>query len=231
MKLFSLLAFSVFSALPLFAADGLRITFSPETYSKKTKLPEKWHLQGKLFTAKPDYEIVFDKALNTNVLRVTTDKASGAILYDITGVLQKYPVMRWKWRVDALPKGADGRYPDVDDQAISLYVGVGRISTNSVSYRWDTETPKQSRGNVAYGAGMVKVDWLTLRNKEDLVGVWHTDQVNAAEDLKRICGGKLPDHDVALSICTNSQYTKSRVQADVAWIEFLPLEALKEKTE
>ena len=108
MKLFSLLAFSVFSALPLFAADGLRITFSPETYSKKAKLPEKWHLQGKLFTSKPDYEIVFDKELNTNVLRVTTDKASGAILYDITGVLQKYPVMRWKWRVDALPKGADG---------------------------------------------------------------------------------------------------------------------------
>ena len=77
----------------------------------------------------------------------------------------------------------------------------------------------------------MKVDWLTLRNKEDQVGVWHTDQVNAAEDLKRICGGTLPDHDVALSICTNSQYTKSRVQADVAWIEFLPLEALKEKTE
>ena len=80
MKFFPLLAFAVLSALPLFAADGLRITFSPETYSKKTKLPEKWHLQGKLFTAKPDYEIVFDKALNTNVLRVTTDKASGAIL-------------------------------------------------------------------------------------------------------------------------------------------------------
>ena len=80
MKFFPLLAFAVLSALPLFAADGLRITFSPETYSKKTKLPEKWHLQGKLFTAKPDYEIVFDKALNTNVLRVTTATFSaGAI--------------------------------------------------------------------------------------------------------------------------------------------------------
>ncbi|OLA17450.1 MAG: hypothetical protein BHW14_00870 [Coprococcus sp. 43_8] len=57
---------------------------------------------------------------------------------------------------------------------------------------------------------MVKVDWITLRNKEDKVGVWHVDQVNAAEDLKRICGGTLPDHDVG-------------IKAEVAYIEFLPL--------
>lgn len=217
------LCFAALTALPLFSEEGLRLTFSPERYSKSERLPGGWELKGKLFTAKPSYEVVYDRELRMNVLRIEANRASGAILYDITGVLQKYPIMRWKWRVDSLPKGADGRKEEVDDQAVSIYVGVGRISTNSVSYRWDTETPKQTRGNASYGAGMVKVDWITLRNKEDKVGVWHVDQVNAAEDLKRICGGTLPDHDVALSICSNSQYTKSRIKAEVAYIEFLPL--------
>lgn len=223
MKLSRPLFFSALFALPLFAVDDFRITFSPERYSESDKLPDGWHLKGKLFTAKPTYQIVYDKELKTNVLRVTANRASGTILYNITGVLQKYPIMRWKWRVDALPKGADGRNPDADDQAIAIYIGIGSISTNSISYRWDTETPKQTRGKVSYGAGMVKVDWITLRNKEDKVGVWYVDQVNAAEDLKRICGGKLPDSDVALSICSNSQYTKSKITAEVAYIEFLPL--------
>ncbi len=217
------LCFAALTVCPLFSEEGLRLTFSPDRYSKSDRLPEGWELKGKLFTSKPVYEIVYDKELKTNVLRVTADRGSGAILYDITGVLQKYPIMRWKWRVDQLPKGGDGRNPDADDQAVAIYVGVGRVSTNSVSYRWDAETPKQTRGNVKYGAGMVKVDWITLRNKEDKVGVWHVDQVNAAEDLKRICGGTLPDRDVALSICSNSQYTKSKIAAEVAYIEFLPL--------
>ena len=228
MKTLRLFLLAALTALPVFA-DGVRITFSADRYSKSDKLPDGWVLKGKLFTAKPSYEIVYDKDLKTDVLRIRADRASGTILYDITGILQKYPVMRWKWRVDSLPKDADGRVPERDDQALAIYVGAGRVATNSISYRWDTDTPKQTRGKVAYGAGMVKVDWITLRNKEDKTGVWYVDQVNAAEDLKRICDGKLPDRDVALSICSNSQYTKSDITAEIVYIEFLPLDKGGEK--
>lgn len=228
MKPLRLLLLAALTAFPVFA-DGVRITFSSDRYSKSDKLPDGWVLKGKLFTAKPTYEVVYDKDLKMDVLRIRADRASGTLLYDITGILQKYPIMRWKWRVDSLPKDADGRVPERDDQALSVYVGAGRISTNSMSYRWDTDTPKQTRGKAAYGAGMVKVDWITLRNKEDKVGIWYVDQVNAAEDLKRICDGKLPDHDVALSICSNSQYTRSDITAEIAYIEFLPLDGSREK--
>ena len=228
MKPLRLLLLAALTAFPVFA-DGVRITLSSDRYSKSDKLPDGWVLKGKLFTAKPPYEVVYDKDLKTDVLRIRADRASGTLLYDITGILQKYPIMRWKWRVDSLPKDADGRVPERDDQALSVYVGAGRISTNSISYRWDTDTPKQTRGKASYGAGMVKVDWITLRNKEDKVGIWYVDQVNAAEDLKRICGGKLPDHDVALSICSNSQYTRSDITAEIAYIEFLPLDGSGEK--
>ena len=154
MKPLRLLLLAALTAFPVFA-DGVRITFSSDRYSKSDKLPDGWVLKGKLFTAKPTYEVVYDKDLKMDVLRIRADRASGTLLYDITGILQKYPIMRWKWRVDSLPKDADGRVPERDDQALSVYVGAGRISTNSMSYRWDTDTPKQTRGKAAYGAGMV----------------------------------------------------------------------------
>ena len=108
MKPLRLLLLAALTAFPVFA-DGVRITFSSDRYSKSDKLPDGWVLKGKLFTAKPTYEVVYDKDLKTDVLRIRADRASGTLLYDITGILQKYPIMRWKWRVDSLPKDADGR--------------------------------------------------------------------------------------------------------------------------
>ena len=69
----------------------------------------------------------------TYVVEKCTDSATGAVLtvfsVDATGALMcqpkvdlnKYPVMRWKWRAITLPKGADGRDPRKDDQAMVLY--------------------------------------------------------------------------------------------------------------
>ena len=210
------------ACLCLFAADSVKIEFTGKNFDESEKLPEKWVLKGKLFTRKPAYEIVRDKD-GQEALRIDVDRATGTILYDISGILQKYPIMRWKWKALSLPKGADGRDSGKDDQVIAVYIGVGTVSTNSRAYRWETETPKGYTGNVRYGAGMVKVNWTCLRNKTDGLNKWYTEEVNAAEDLKKICGGKLPEKDVAVSISSNSQYTKSKAAAEIEYIEFLPL--------
>ena len=211
----------IFAAL--FAADSVRIDFNRKNFDESEKLPKKWALKGKLFTRKPTYEIVRAKD-GQEALRINVDRATGTILYDISGVLQKYPIMRWKWRVLSLPKNADGRETEMDDQVIAVYIGVGTVSSNSRAYRWETETPKGYTGDVRYGGGMVKVNWTCLRNKKDGIGKWYTEEVNAAEDLKKICGGTLPEKDVAVSISSNSQYTKSKASAEIEYIEFLPLE-------
>ncbi len=218
--LFSLLSMAV---VGLIAADSVRIDFNRKNFDESEKLPKNWGLKGKLFTRKPTYEIVRAKD-GQEALRINVDRATGTILYDISGVLQKYPIMRWKWRVLSLPKDADGREPEKDDQVIGVYVGVGTVSTNSRAYRWETVTPKGYTGDVRYGGGMVKVNWTCLRNQTDGIGKWYTEEVNAAEDLKKICGGKLPEKDVAVSISSNSQYTKSKASAEIEYIEFLPLE-------
>lgn len=223
MKFLLLLAMALSLAVSA-AENGLKLTFSSKRFSDG--IPEKWGFQGKFFTNKPVYKIVKDRD-GQEVLRISVNKASGTILYDISGILEKYPIMRWKWKVNSLPANADGRDPDRDDQVIAVYVGYGKLGSDSVAYRWETETPKGTKGQARYGGGMVKVNWVALRSKADKTGIWYTEEVNAAEDLKKILGGKLPDNEIAVSISSNSQYTKTAASAELAWIEFLPRKAAK----
>ena len=150
------------------------------------------------------------------------NRASSSLITGVDGVdLKKTPILRWRWRATVLPEGADGRVRLKDDQAIGIYVGSGSpLNNKSVSYRWDTETPKGTEGNCAYGLGGIKVKWHTLRNREDAVaGVWFTEERNIAEDFKN-AWDFYPDK-IYLSISCNSQYTKSLASADLGWIEFI----------
>ena len=97
----------------------------------------------------------------------------------------------------------------------------------SVSYRWDTETPKGSEGNCAYGAGTIKIKWFALRNKEDTLGEWFTEERNVAEDFYK-AWGYYPE-DVYVSISCNSQYTGGKASADLDWIEITSVPAQKDK--
>lgn len=207
-------------------AEGVRIEFNSKNFDSSKGIPANWGFQGKIFTNKPVYRIVKGKDGQESLL-ITVNKASGTILYDVSSILAKYPIMRWKWKVNTLPANADGRDSDRDDQVIAVYIGYGKIGSDSVAYRWETETPKGFRGKARYGGGMVKVDWVVLRSKQDKTGVWYTEQVNAAEDLRKILGGKLPNEELAVSISSNSQYTGTSASAEIAWIEFLPLKDAK----
>ena len=165
------------------------------------------------------YEIVEDKELKRKVLRITADKASGVIMVECSGIdLDKYPVMRWHWKAVTLPAGADARVKEKDDQGIAVYVGYGRIFQKSISYAWQTETPKGKTGSSTYNK-VVDVDWFTLRDKDDRKDTWFVEEVNVRDDMKKIFR-KIPD-SWALSISSNSQYTKSKVEVYIDFIEFV----------
>jgi len=159
-----------------------------------------------------------------NFLHMESDRASASLVTFAEGVdLTKTPVMRWMWRVTELPAGADGRIRAKDDQAIGIYVGSGTALNNkSISYRWDTLTPKGTEGSSAYGLGGVKVKWYTLRNGEDAKpGVWIAEERNIAEDFRKTWG--FTPTNIYLSVSSNSQYTRSRAAADLCWIDFVSL--------
>ncbi|MBR2963138.1 MAG: DUF3047 domain-containing protein, partial [Lentisphaeria bacterium] len=107
------------------------------------KIPDGWSYRGKPGTPDVKYEIVEDKELKHKVLHITSDKASGVIMVDCSDVdLKKYPIMRWRWKAVTLPTGADATVKSKDDQGIAVYVGYGKLTQSSISYNWQTETPK-----------------------------------------------------------------------------------------
>ncbi|MCM8790474.1 MAG: DUF3047 domain-containing protein [Candidatus Omnitrophica bacterium] len=180
-----------------------------------------WKMQGKPGTRKAVFSIESDNEQELSYLRMRADRASGSLITSVDGVdLEKTPILRWRWRALKLPKGADGRYRSKDDQAIGIYVGTGSaIDNKSVSYRWDTDTPKGTEGEAYYGLGGVKIKWYTLRNAEDGVGSkWYVEERNVADDFRRAWG--FCPEKIYLAVSCNSQYTKSSAIADLEWIEF-----------
>jgi hypothetical protein len=228
---------AVFFAALIFLYPGIfkkrpgtvwREDFIFDPSARISSIPAGWKIEKKPGTKPAVFSIRNDPAQGGSYLNMEADRASASLLTSINEVdITQTPILRWRWRATVLPEGADGRSRSTDDQAIGIYIGTGSVLSNkSVSYRWDTLTPKGAEGNCAYGMGGIKVKWYTLRNKEDLEGgKWFTEERNVAEDFKNAWG--FYPEKIYLSISCNSQYTKSRAAADLDLIEFIGIARAK----
>lgn len=188
-------------------------------------MPSDWEVQGKPGVAKAVFAAGFADGTN-RVLRMTADKASGTFKSGKLAVdLNKTPVMRWCWKAVTLPDGGDGRSGKSDDQAIGLYVSAGGMfSQQSVAFRWETETPKGAEGRAKYGAGIVSISWHCLRNKSDLgTNGWFVEEANVGEAFQKAFGA-VPAR-VGFGVSCNSQYTGTKAEALLDWVEFAPAAA------
>ena len=207
-----------------------RKDFDSASVAGKSAIPKGWKLQRKPGTPPAVFSVAKNGNHGHSFLKMEADKASATLLCKVKNVdLKKTPILRWRWRAITLPDGADGAVASKDDQAIGIYVGAGRKATQkSVSYRWDTETPKGSEGSCRYGLGMLRVKWFTLRNKEDAKnGRWFVEERNWAEDFKKAWG--FYPKTVYIGICCNSQYTGTNAEANLDWIEFMSVSSSEEK--
>ncbi len=206
----------------IFGLAAAQITFAQGWRQSFGTMPRDWETQGKPGVAKAAFTCGFEDGTN-RVLRMTSDKASstfksGKLSVDLT----KTPVMRWRWKAVALPEGADGRKTDRDDQAIGLYVSAGGMfSQQSVALRWETDTPKGTEGRAKYAAGVVSICWECVRNKSDLAtNGWYVDEANVADIFKKAFG-EIPSR-IGVGVSCNSQYTGTKAEALLDWVEFVP---------
>ncbi len=186
-------------------------------------MPDGWKLKGKPGTPAAVFEPGRSADGSNTWLNMTADKASASLVVELPNVkLADTPILRWCWRVTVLPKGADGRESAKDDQAIGLYVSAGGMfSQKSLAYRWETETPIGEEGTASYAAGVVKVKWFCLRNKQSAKDdSFIIEERNVAADFKSHFG-KVPEK-IGMSVSCNSQYTGSKAEAQLAWVEFVP---------
>lgn len=208
-------------AAGLAGSAGAQTTFRQDFAS----WPTDWEVQGKPLTPQAVFEVVADPADPARrVLNMHADAASASLKTRraLDGVdLNRTPILRWRWRVSQFPTGADGRDPARDDQAIGLYLSTGNVfNQQSLAYRWETETPAGAEGRARY-AKVVSVQWFCVRNQQDGTNTYFIEERNVAEDFKKAYG-TVPKA-IGFSISCNSQYTRSRAEAQLDWFEFVPL--------
>jgi len=156
------------------------------------------------------------------VLVVECRKSTGAYIRPLIGCvdLEKTPILHWRWRVRALPGGADGRYCRIDDQPIAIYlVAGGLLARRGVAYRWESDTPLEHIGDLRYSSTM-HIRSHCVRNKTSPRHEWVEETRNVRDDFKNAFG--YVPRDFAISVCGNSQHTESYTAAELDFIEFLP---------
>jgi len=218
-----ILALAFFSFLAIHAEEtaGKRKYY----FAFSEEIQNEWVKQGKVLLV-PSTRFVIRKMrpgekVKGGVLRVEANSASGVIMTRPRIDPQKYPRVRWRWRVlrhlDYKPQT-----DEPDDQVITLYFGDGTmVSQQCVGYRWEYNTPIGECCLLNYVAGTVKVWRVCTRNRQSPRGKWIVEERNYAQDYEKAFGKKLKE-DFVMSIGGNSQYTKSDTVAEIDYIEFLP---------
>jgi hypothetical protein len=192
-------------------------------------LPEGWEIRTVPGVDVAKFRADPDGADGAGVLVMEADDASATFATQLKTVdLRHTPLLRWRWRVLEFPRDADGRVAARDDQAIGIYVSYGGLlGQRSIAYRWETDTPVGTEGDATYGAGIVKVHWIAVRNQADGTGEFRIDERNVAADFQRVFGF-VPD-DPIIAVTTNSQYTGTRAVAELDWIELMPQAELRKR--
>ncbi len=185
-------------------------------------LPGDWQHVGRLplipstkFSVEPS-----DTAFGGKKLVIKSKCSSGMIMHYPKVDLQKYPIMRWRWRL-VTPLYWDPK-KSFDDQAVAIYVGDGNaMKQRTVSYRWEVHLPIDSMSKLLYSGGAIQVAAICLRNISTPAGEWVTEERNVLADYRECHGAELNTAKFAMAIGANSQHCRQFAWAEIDGIEFL----------
>ncbi len=213
--------FLLVASASLVSGQGAR--FVVEDWSKvpvgHKGVPPGWRTQS-WGSPKYDFEVVADGS-SGRVLRLLSDGDSSTINREIKIDCKDYPILQWSWKVVTLPKGADARKKETDDEAAQVYVTFPRfpaaVRSRVIGYIWESTAPagltfkSQKTGLVTY---------IVMRSGEADLGKWFTESRNVCEDYKKIYGEEPGEKVEALSLGIDSDDTKSRAEAFIGEIFF-----------
>ncbi len=177
----------------------------------KRGIPDGW--QGQNWgSPKYDFTVVSESAVHA--LQLRSDNDSSTISKEVKVDVKQDPILQWRWKVVALPKGGDARRKETDDQAAQLYVTFPRfpsaLRSRIIGYIWDSTAPA---GATFPSQKVSMLTFVAVRSGDADLGNWVTERRNVYEDYKRIYGEEPKEGVGAVSISINSQNTGSRAEA------------------
>ena len=223
MAILAMLAIFVALQCPVSAiAQNKKIILADATLSPtpptSRKLPKGWAL--KVWHGKADIRLIQEKNQDAKVLRMRSKKTSISIHRELKLDLKKFPFLSWKWKVTKLPKGADARNGESDDQAAGIYVVFPRfpsfINSQLIGYVWETNAPV---GSILKSRKNPMVHYIVIRSGMDDLDKWITEKRNVMDDYRRVFGSEAPKvGGIALMIDTDD--TLSDAESYFARVEF-----------
>lgn len=216
---------AIFVAIPLLGsasaqAEKIVVTdFALNSAQKNSKqLPNGWAL--KVWHGRADVQLIQDENRHTKVLRMRSEKASVSIYREVKIDPKKFPVLSWKWKVTKLPKGADARNVESDDQAAGIYVVFPRfpsfINSQLIGYVWETSVPE---GTILRSRKNPMVHYIVVRSGVDNLEKWMTEKRNVMDDYRKVFGSEAPKvGGIALMIDTDDTLTNA--ESYFASVEF-----------
>ena len=125
--------------------------------------------------------------------------------------------VRWRWRVQAFPKGADDCNPDVGDAPAGVFATFkAGLRTMVIKYVWNSVGPAHKTCELANNPFFAKRE-IVLRVGGE-TDTWQTETVDPRSDFVRYFGGKLEDVPdfVGLGVLTDGDATNSPSEGDYA---------------
>ncbi len=155
------------------------------------------------------YELVKDAG--TVVLKASSERAASGLVREIRIDPRRYPIMRWRWKVENLLQKSDITRRSGDDYAARVYVTFeyepdkvgfarraeyrvarllfGDVPIAALNYVWDARAPAGTFADNAY-TGFAKM--VVVRSGPGSVGAWVEEERNVYEDYRKAFGEEPP---------------------------------------
>ena len=154
-------------------------------------LPKGWDIKEN----KGKAIVRIERQNGNNFLHLISKRSSFTLNKELDIDLRKYPILSWRWKVLKLPREADVRRKEKDDQAAQIYMHFAkfprRINFWEIGYIWDTSAP---RGSILPSQQLIgdRVQYIVIQSGPAKLGEWISERRNVYQDHKKLFGKEPP---------------------------------------
>jgi hypothetical protein len=206
-------------------ADAASAPVSIETWSAAplgaTGVPPGWQ-KYETPGGHPAYDFTVVEDAGQRALRMRSAGDHSTIAKEVQADLTATPILVWRWRVIALPSGANLQNRATSDATGHIFAVWPRfpafVRSRLIGYVWDPTLPV---GTVVPSRKTSTVSFIVVRRGEPGLGQWLEERRHVGEDHLKVFGETATSLPVvALSIDTND--TRSSAEAMFGRIELQP---------
>jgi hypothetical protein len=164
----------------------------------------------KSFVGFNDYRVVTDGS--EQVLLAESNGTASSLYFKKNINLSEYPILEWRWKIEAIVPGGDVSRKESDDYPARIYVVFPHwlfTRIRSINYIWANRLPKDEIVPSPYTANSQMV---AVESGNERAGEWLSARRNVYKDYRRIFGEE-PREVGGIAIMSDSDNTGESARA------------------